>query len=153
MVITFSTELEIAAAPEQVFAAMTDLDAAARWMRGLVRVEKLTEGEFGLGTQFREIRRILGKEATEQFEVTAYDPPRRYGLRLDGADGAPSKSEYLLSVELQPEGPGTRLHATGEVRVPGLVARLLGRLFVRSMKKAYDKDLVALKAYLERRAG
>ncbi len=150
MVITFSTDLEIAAAPERVFAAMTDLDAAARWMMGLVRMEKLTEGEFGLGTQFREIRRIFGKEATEEFEVTAYEPPWLYGLRLDGSMGASVRSEYLFSYELEPEGPGTRLHATGLVRIPGLLARLLGRLFVGSMKKAYDKDLFALKAYLER---
>ena len=47
-------------------------------------MEKLTHGEFGPGTKFRETRKFFGKTASEVFEVVAADPPRRVTLSVDG---------------------------------------------------------------------
>ena len=47
MALTFSLEGSIKAAPETVFAALTDIAGFSDWMPGHVNSSVLTEGEFG----------------------------------------------------------------------------------------------------------
>jgi uncharacterized protein YndB with AHSA1/START domain len=79
------------APPERVFAAITDIETWQKWMQNLVRVEKLTPGPFAMGSQWREVRKIMGKEGAEVFEVVAIDPPRGMELYVDGAKGSTKK--------------------------------------------------------------
>jgi uncharacterized protein YndB with AHSA1/START domain len=78
---SMTSEFHIDAPPERVFAAMTDVDGYRHWMKGFVGMEKLTAGPVGAGTEWRETRRMFGREASEVFEVTAYEPPSRLGLQ------------------------------------------------------------------------
>jgi carbon monoxide dehydrogenase subunit G len=147
---SLSSEFHIEASPERVFAAMTDLDGYRHWMNGFVGVEKLTEGPFGVGTEWRETRRMFGREASEVFEVTACEAPSRLRLRVDGTRGASRKGEYRFEYALAPEGTGTRVRMTGAIDLPGWFAGLMSRLLVGMFKKAVDKDLLALKQHLEK---
>jgi uncharacterized protein YndB with AHSA1/START domain len=149
MSIEFATELRIGASPERVFAAMGDMDEWPRWMQGLVRVEKLTAGPFGVGTAWRETRKMFGREASEHFEVTSFEPAGRLALRVDGSKGSSGQGEYRFDYRLVPDGAGTRLRMTAVVDMPGWFARVLGRVFAGAFRKACEKDLSAMKAYLE----
>jgi uncharacterized protein YndB with AHSA1/START domain len=151
MPLTFTTETTIAAAPERVFAAITDVDGWSRWMHGLVRIDKLTPGSFQPGFTWREVRRMYGREAAEQFEVTNVEAPRRIGLRCDGSKGSAGKGEYVFDYTLLPEGAETRLRLNGEIRLPGAFAQLMGRMMVVVFRKACAKDMAAMKKYLETR--
>jgi carbon monoxide dehydrogenase subunit G len=148
----FSTETRIKAPPEKVLAAIVDLESWHRWMPDLVAVEKLTDGEFGVGTEWKETRKMFGKEASEVFEVVSYDPPARLGLRVDGAKGSTGKGEFLFDYELLSDQGGTLMQVTGEINIPGLMAKVMGKLFFGSFKKAVDKDHAALKDYVEKGA-
>jgi hypothetical protein len=129
---------------------MTDLDSWPRWMQGLVRVEKLTEGPYAVGTRWRETRKMFGSEASEVFEVTGYDPPRRIGLFVDGTQGTTGKGAYRFVYTLEPAaGNATRLRLDGEVDMPGVVARVLGFALKGMFRKGCERDTRALKAYLE----
>lgn len=150
MPVSFASETHIDARPERVFATMTEVDGFQHWMQGFVGVEKLTEGPVGVGTEWRETRKMFGREASEVFEVTAYEPPSRLGLRVDGTRGASRKGEYRFEYVLAPEGTGTRLRMTGEVDMPGLLGRVMSRLFIGMFKKACDKDMAAMKQHAER---
>ncbi|HWN70448.1 MAG TPA: SRPBCC family protein [Haliangium sp.] len=147
---SMTSELFIDAPPDRVFAAMTDADGYRHWMKGFVGVEKLTQGPFGVGTEWRETRRMFGREASEVFEVTAYEPPSRLCLRVDGTRGASRKGEYRFEYALAPEGPGTRLRLKGEIDTPGWFARLMLRMLVGMFKKAHDKEMQALKRHVEK---
>jgi uncharacterized protein YndB with AHSA1/START domain len=149
MGLNFASELTIQAPPEKVFDAMTNLEQSRLWMNGLVRMEKLTQGEFGVGTEFRETRKMFGKEASEHFEVTSCEHPKRLALRVDGTKGASGKGEYFFHYELTPEGGCTRLHVLAEVRMEGFFSNMIGRVFLGTFKKACDKDLSALKTFVE----
>jgi uncharacterized protein YndB with AHSA1/START domain len=149
---SFASETYIEARPERVFATMTDVDGFRHWMQGFVGAEKLTEGPVGVGTEWRETRKMFGREASEVFEVTAYEAPSRLGLRVDGTRGSSRKGEYRFEYVLVPEGTGTRLGMSGEVDMPGLLGRLMSRLFVGTFKKACDKDLTAMKQHAEQQA-
>ena len=128
-----------AAPPERVFALASDFAGAAGRISGILRVEMVTKGAVGKGTRFRETRKMFGKEATEEMEVVAFDPPRSYTLRA-----ASCGAEYLTEVRCVPDGSGTRIEFEMQWRSISFFAKLmspLGMLFAGSMKKLVEKDL------------
>jgi carbon monoxide dehydrogenase subunit G len=153
MPIDFTLTQHIADAPERVFHALTDLDGAADWMPGFVRIEKLSQGEFGVGSQWRETRKFFGKEATEQFEVTRCASPTQLSVRVDGSKGSSRRGEYLFDYQLEPSGTGTEVTLHGAIRGLGRFGTLMSRLFVGQYKKACANDLRALAEHLEEAGG
>jgi uncharacterized membrane protein len=153
MSLTFTSEVDIQAKPDAFFAAFRDISAWGGWMQGLVSIEVLTTGAFGAGTQWRETRKMFGREASEVFEVTAWEPPRAVALFVDGRKGRTGKGEFRFRYAVEPRAGGvTHVRMQGEVDMPGWFARLMARLFLGSFRKACERDLQALKAYLERAA-
>lgn len=153
MATQFTVTQQFDHAPDRVFEALTDLDSAARWMPGFVRLEKLSEGQFGVGTEWRETRKLFGKEATEQFEVTHCEPPRRLGVRVDGSKGSSKRGEYLFDYRLEASDRGTNVILQGEIGGLSGVAALMSKMLVGPYKKACAKDLRALAGHLEGQSG
>jgi uncharacterized protein YndB with AHSA1/START domain len=149
MSIEFEVTEMVRARPEQVFDALTDLDGAVHWMQGLTRLEALGAGAGAVGGGWRETRRMFGREATEEFEVTEYDRPRRLGLRVDGSRGSSGRGEYVFTYTLEPRDGGTQVRLAGEILGLTGVAAVLGRLFAGTYRKSCAKDLSALKEHLE----
>ncbi|MDC0743553.1 SRPBCC family protein [Polyangium mundeleinium] len=149
--LSFTSEHRIDAPPERVFEAMTNPEGFGDWMKGFVRAERLTPGEFGVGTTFRETRKMFGKEATEHFEVTTCVPGKRLGLKVDGTKGTTGKGEYRFDYDFEPAGTGTLVRTSAVIDMPGgLFTKIMGKLMGGAFKKACDKDLDALKTYMER---
>lgn len=149
MPIEFSVRREIAASPDRVFAALKDLDAASQWMPNLVGIEKLTPGRFGVGTKWRETRRMFGREASEVFEVTGAEPGKSLELYVDGTQGSSKRGHYRFRYRLEPSGPHTTLTLAAEIGGMGFLLELLGRLMLGSFKKAIVSDLEAMAHYIE----
>jgi uncharacterized protein YndB with AHSA1/START domain len=139
----------IAAPPERVYEALTDLDDAKRWMKGLKSIEKLTQGPFGPGTKWRETRKFMGHQASEVFEVIAAEPSQRLEIFCDGKSGTSKRGHYRFTYVLKPDGEGTRLELLGEISQVGWFGELLGRLFAGLYKSAIARDITALKQTLE----
>ena len=147
----FTIEETVKAPRAEVFAAATATEQMQHWMPNLVRVEKITEGPAGVGTRWREKRKMLGKEATEEFEVTAWEPPHRFALSVDGSKGSSGRGEYRFDYRLEEVEGGTRILSDAQIEMPGFFGRMMGRLFTGVIRKACRKDLVALKEHLERK--
>ena len=139
----------VAAPPERVFAALSDPAQVEKWMTGLVRFERLTDGPLGKGTKLRQVRKMFGREAAEVFEVTEYDPPRAFGLFCDGRLGSSKKGEYRFRYVLEPRAGGTEVLFTGDIGGIGRFMEFIGRLFMGFMCKALSKDMREMKAYVE----
>lgn len=150
MALTFTLTEHIAAPPERVYAHLIDIQTWAEWMPNLVRIETLTPPPFGAGTQWRETRKMYGREASEHFEVTAFTPPRSLSLFVDGRKGSSGKVEYRFDYVFVPEGSGTRLELRAEISGMGWFMALIGRLMIGMFKKAIAQDNAAFKAYVER---
>ena len=152
MSITFRVTRELAASPHEIFRAMTDLDGAGEWMPGFVRIQRLgAPGELGVGSRWRETRRMFGKEATEEFEVTEVSPPERLRLRVDGSKGASGAGEFLFTYTLVPTVLGTLVTLDGEIRGLTGVMGVMGRVFSGIFKRACTRDLDALGNHLKAR--
>ncbi len=118
----------IAAPPEEVWAAIADIENAGRWNQAWQRIEFLSSQREGLGTAFRAQAEDGG---AADFEVVAWEPPRYIAF---APRGEPPPGDYLITLEahafyLQPVGDDrTELHLMATARSRGLRGWLLGRL-------------------------
>ena len=149
MPFSFSIETQVNATPERVFDVATALDAAMHWMNDIVSITKTTDGPFAVGTEWDETRKQMGKAATEHFEVTELEPPRKISLYVDGAKGSTKKGEYRFTYLIEPHTAGTKLTMLGTIDMPGRFATLMSKLFGWIFVKAMRRDLAAMKAYAE----
>ncbi len=76
-----STTVEIARAPDEVFAFVTDPTKLSAW-QDAEEVVQLTEGPVRPGTRFREVHTAMGRGRVELTEVVEYDPGRLFHIRV-----------------------------------------------------------------------
>ncbi|HZT76084.1 MAG TPA: SRPBCC family protein [Vicinamibacterales bacterium] len=69
---TIAVSTYITAPLTRVFDRFTDLDHAAEYVSGILSIERLNSGAFGVGTRWRETRRLLGRVDSAEMEVTAF---------------------------------------------------------------------------------
>ncbi|WP_420709269.1 SRPBCC family protein [Streptomyces sp. AS58] len=146
-------ERRIAAGRLPVWEALTDLGDMERVLSGVTKIEVLTEGAFGVGTRWRETRRMFGQEATEELWVTACEPPERYVVEAESHG-----SHYVSEWQLRADGPLTTtvrmtFGASPTRASTGLLARIMGGVGARAVRKAIVKDLDDLAAAVEGRSG
>ena len=143
-------ERTIAAPPERVFAAATDVHRFAEIVPAIEKVEVLTPGPMAVGTRFRETRTLMGRSATEEMTVTAFDPPRSYVV------GAESHGcRYRTEFRFEPVGSGTRMVMEFGAEPMTLTAKVLSvlmKLLTKKMAELCAQDLDAIKAHVEQRA-
>lgn len=149
MALEFTASEWIAASPNVVYGVAINLDLAGKWLPNFVRMDKITRGEFGPGTKFRETRKMFGKSATELFEVVSTDRPNRVALFVDGTQGTSRRGRFDYVYEFVEDGDDTKVVLSGRItEVPWFWA-LLGRLFIVRVRKACAADLRAMKEYIE----
>ncbi len=140
-------EKHIDAPREVVFDTALDLQSAAENIRGIQKLEVLTDGPVGIGTRFRETRVMFKKEATEIMEIVVMERPSRYVLKAESHG-----SKYLTSYDLEEVDSGTRLTMNFSSEPQTIAAKVLGVVFslmMGAMRKAVEKDLDDLKAAVE----
>ena len=138
-----TTTRTIQAPAEVVFAAASDFAGAAGRIGAIERVEMLTDGPVGVGTRFRETRRMRGREASETMEVTLFEPPRRYVL-LAESHGCRYESGLSFTPAGTPEGSATTvaMHFAAEpLTLPAKILAFLCRPMMKMVARACAKDL------------
>lgn len=145
-----SVSREVAAPAERTWSVATDLDRAEHVLSAVIAVERLDgAGACSVGTRWRETRRMFGREATEEMEVTAIEPGRAYTVEAE-SHGA----HYVSTLTVEPMGERSRIEMTFDGRPTGRVARILaatvGRLAAGATRKALTQDLADIAAAAER---
>lgn len=152
-VIHLSTSMN--ATPEAIWGVITDLPHAADILRSVKSAEPLTEGEYDVGTTWRESRTFFGHHGDEELHVTESEPPRRtiHETRL-GHD----KIRTAYSIQPNPDGT-TKLLITATVdmkdrtRTEQLVWNTWGNISFESTRKMLAQDLDDIAKEAERRSG
>jgi carbon monoxide dehydrogenase subunit G len=144
----FSISKRIAAPVETVFDVATDLAHAAEHVRGIEKIELVTDGPIGVGTRWRETRKMMGGASTETFEIKAFDQPRSYTA------GCESCGAYFeTKLRFDPDGDATNLTLDVRMEARTLMAKLMSPLgnlmFGNVMRKAMNDDLDDLKRVAE----
>lgn len=144
---SFTLSDVIHASPAVVFDTFTNLDRATERVPSIVRIERLTPGAFGLGTKFRETRVVFKREASETFEVTAFEPNQMFELTARSC-GAMYQTQFRFA----PTDAGTRVDVAMTIRAESFLAKLftpLSRMMMGMVKKCVAADVVALKKVAE----
>lgn len=81
----FSSLVVIDAPIDRVWAILADIEGQPRWMHEMKAVRVTTPPPIGVGTRGEATVRILGLAVTDPVEITAFDPPRRFEIRHEGA--------------------------------------------------------------------
>ena len=134
---------------ERVFAVSTDLPRAVERIDAITKLEILTDGPVGRGTRFRETRVMFGKEATEEMEITSFDPPVSYAF-----DAHSHGCHYHTSFRLiETEGGQTDLEMTFNARPLTFGAKIMTFLTTPMLKgmirRECGKDLANIAAVAE----
>lgn len=142
--IEFSVETEIARAPEEVFAYVADPAKLSTWQINTVSVTQEGDGPLGLGTRLREVHSAPGgKELESLVEVSEFDPPRAFALRM--VEG-PLPIDGRITFE--PSGEGTLMTFSGSGQPRGAM-RLASPLLERTIKRQFAQHCANLKRVLE----
>ena len=126
-----------------VFARSTNIS-------GITRIERVTEGPFGVGTRFRETRVMMGKEATEEFEVTEVVQDEHYTMAAESCG-----TKYLSTFRFaDAPGGGTAVtlefEGTPQTMIAKVMGAAMGPMMKKMMRKAIAQDMADLRAAGER---
>ncbi|WP_164219988.1 SRPBCC family protein [Virgibacillus sp. YIM 98842] len=149
MSLHFEVKQTIQVPKEEVFESILDSNAAHHWKQGIVRIERLDDGPIKPGSELKETRKVFNKEAYEHFEVVELSEPEKVVLRCDGTKSTTGQGEYIITYQITSSGEVSRIILNGEIKGVTGLSKLFGKLTAGSFKKTYEKDLEALKDYLE----
>jgi uncharacterized membrane protein len=133
---------------DTVFQYATDLRNAPKRIRGIKKLDVLTDGPIRVGTRFRETRIMFKREATEEMEITAMDPPNGYVVGAE-SHGCRYRSEFTFT----PNGSGTEVVMTFQGQPLTFMTKIMAfmmRPMMKSCMKMIAADLDDLKAAIER---
>lgn len=137
---------QIDAPVDRVFRAVAEVEEFKKASPDIVKVEMLSDVRSGVGTRFRETRKMKGREASTVLEITEYAPSER--VRFVAESGG-ALWDSLFAV--RPAAGGTELALTMEARPKTFVARLVTPLISGMVAKAVEADMDAVKKYCESR--
>jgi hypothetical protein len=143
----FTLTKHVAAPPAVAFSVFSDLEHAVGRVKAISKLELVTPGPVGVGTRFRETRKMFGKDCTEELQITAYDPGHSYEMSAQSCG-----AEFRTIFHFVPDGAGTRVEVEFRPRAVSLFAKLmvpLTWLMTGSIKKCFDQDLEDLKQAAE----
>ena len=132
-----------------VWAAMTDIENAAKIIRGIEKIEVLEKPATGLvGLRWRETRMLFGKPATAEKWITEAAENEFYKTRAE-SDGFVFTSTTTISES----GGSMTLSTSHDSQPQGIVQRLMAipmALFFKGVaKKALLQDLLDIKSAVE----
>ncbi len=143
-----STSRQIKAPVAAVFDAVTNIEKFPEKSADIVSAELLTEQKKGVGTRFRETRRMGKREGTTELECTEYVENERVRFVTDQG-GAVWDSVYTT----EQSGGGTLLTLEMDARPHKFMAKIVVPMILGMISKAVEKDMDAVKDYCEGNAG
>ena len=147
---TVTVASQIAAPVDRVFTVFTDLEHDAGRVSNIKKIELLTQGDFHLGTRWRETREVLGQVDSAEMEVTAFERNRTYTITHHKA-GARIDAVFTF----EPSGEGTKGSIEFDLEPHGLPPGLsapLGWAIAGTVRDVLSRDLTDLKQAAEQQS-
>ncbi len=131
---------------EEVFAYLTDLERVPEWQTNVLFLQAQSPGGLRTGAHFVELRKFLGRKVESIVEVTEYEPPHRYTIKVQSGP-----IPFEISNVLSESDGGTRIDAVVEGE-PGRFFGLVEWRVVKAVERELWNSLATLKDILEARA-
>ena len=150
MALIASESIEIVAAPEAVWAVISDIQNAANVISGIKAIEILeaVPGPTITGLKWKETREWMGRDAVEVMWITDARSPSFYETRAESHG-----SIYTSRLALEPTQTGTCLTMNFNCQPETFGAKLMwlltGWMAKKSLCKVIGQDLADIKAAVE----
>jgi uncharacterized protein YndB with AHSA1/START domain len=131
---------------EEVFAYLTDLERVPEWQTNVLFLQLQSPGGLRPGARLVELRKFLGRKVESVVEVTAYEPPHRYTIKVQSGP-----IPFEISNVFSESGGGTRIDAAVEGE-PGRFFGLVEWRVVKAVERELWNSLATLKDILESRS-
>ena len=131
--------------PRHVWNALTDLTVASRWRPLIVSMETVDGQPLHNGSDVRIVAEVSGKRVTRVSHTTAFEPTRRWTLHA----GENPAIEGFFDFILHPDGNGTRIEATCDLKAHAFLMWLFLPLIARSERRHRIEMLSNLKRFVE----
>jgi hypothetical protein len=131
---------------QQVFDFVSSPENDFQWQYGTLTAVGLSEGVSKIGSFFRSIGHLLGQRVQSTFEVTEYEPNRKYGFKsLSGP--LHSQTSYTFEVA----SGSTKISISTQAHVVDFF-QMNERLLENKMKRELKENLTLLKDVLEEKS-
>ncbi len=128
---------------KQVFEYVTNPENDFLWQYGTLESNRLSQGVGVIGTFFRSIGHLMGRRMLSTYEVTEYEPNRKYGFK---SHSGPLHTQTSYTFEIA-DG-STRVNVSTQVIAVDFFT-VNGGTFEKRMKKQVKENLAMLKELLE----
>ncbi|HEY6238728.1 MAG TPA: SRPBCC family protein, partial [Thermoplasmata archaeon] len=118
---------------------------ARQWMPEIQKVDRVSTGTMGVGTEWHEVRDVDGRMMASKIRVTQFDAPTAFQMEVisKGITGS-------IGFTLTPQGDATVVRYQGEMKGHGLMSLFNGRIN-RMMNEGAGPLLDGLKRHVEAR--
>ena len=140
----YVTTIESTRTPPEAFDYLAEFSRAAEWDPNVKEGSRLTSDPVGHGSSFRIVSSFLGRSVPLQYQVTAFESPRRVVLE---ADNFAIRSVDEITVEPNRAGSRVRYHA--DLRLKGIL-RLADPLLAVAFRRLGDRAASGLRRELNR---
>jgi uncharacterized protein YndB with AHSA1/START domain len=131
---------------EEVFAVLSNEENRSKWSSTTIEVKKTSEGPIGVGTTWRGVDRIFGRQMERESVYTEYERNRKVTQKSTSGP-----VPFVVQFIYEPTARGTRVIIIAEAQPSGLF-KLAGPLLMRLRKRQFARDLANLKAMIEAHA-
>ena len=138
----FSADVKIKRPVNKVFAWLTNADNQRKFDKSSLAMDFLTPGPWRTGSQFREIRDLGGRKTEVFSEVAELELNQRFVIR------SKTGPDWLGTWMFEPEGGGTRVRWTGQMKMKGF-ARLLEPMIGKQMRQSIKRQFAQLPSIIE----
>lgn len=128
----------------EVFAFVADQTNAPAWQKGLLSVQKTTEGPVGVGTTHAFERIIMGRKGTASNVYTQYVPQE-----LVAFQSTSGPLQFHALYRTTPRGSGTKLTCEMELESGRGLSGLMLPLIAKIIRKEMKANFLTLRDVLE----
>jgi hypothetical protein len=128
---------------DEVFAFVTCVENNVKWQPSLLAAAADTAGPVGVGSRFRERRRVLGIPVESEYAIEEFDPPCRCAVR-----SLAGPLSFHVAYRLCPIADGTLMCVVGDVTQDAILG-LPTTAATRLADRALAASLHTLKRVLE----
>jgi ligand-binding SRPBCC domain-containing protein len=128
---------------EEVFSFLSNFANNSQWEPGILESKQVSPAPMGAGTQLMDVRKVMGRKVETTYEVTAYEPNKRFAIK---STSGPVRVKASYSFE--PVDGGTRVTDAAEFETSGFF-RLLQPIFALTVKKQMKANFAKIKQVLE----
>jgi hypothetical protein len=129
---------------QQVFDFISNPENDPEWRQSTISSKWISEPPIGVGSESKSVDKFLGRKLEYTSEITAWDPPSRFGTRVVSG---PIPFEATFSLDT--EDSGTRVWVEGQAEFSGLF-KIAGGLIRRQFEEQMDYEFNTLKQLLEK---